>query len=139
MNALIQDLVNKLVVVLRSESFKTYTLDCSVLVNGTLDISTLTTEPTKFETKLIEAVTESTILQFYQNSTYNLEYFLKIMVYGRDGSDLKLPTDESPVLTELAIIDNSAFTLTPNTTLKAPRRFFRIGVAQVRRMYNYID
>lgn len=61
-----------------------------------------------------------------------LEYYLKIMVFGRDGNNLPLPVDESPVLTELAMIDNSAFSITPNVTLKAPRRFFRIGVAQVK-------
>lgn len=86
----------------------------------------------QFETKLSEVIAESTILKFHHNSTFHLEYFLKVMVFGRDGNDLKLYADESPALTELGMIDNTAFTITPNVSLKAPRRFFRVGVAQVR-------
>lgn len=115
------------------DSFKVHALDCSVFTNGSTDLSTVSSnsDPNQFESRLIESVSTSAIVQFYQNSTYNLEYFLKVMVFGRDGNELRMPIDESVVLTELAMIDNSAFKITPNVSLKSPRRFFRIGIAQV--------
>ncbi|XP_055304771.1 ionotropic receptor 25a [Sitodiplosis mosellana] len=133
LNTFIRDLVTKLVTVLRVDNFKSHLSDCSALTNGSSDSSATssTLDPNEFETRLMEAVTTSpALLQFYQNSTFNLEYFLKIMVFGRDGNELRMPTDESVVLTELAMIDNAAFSITPNISLKSPRRFFRIGVAQ---------
>lgn len=134
MNSFIREIVTHLVPVLRTDNFKSYTLDCSVLTNGSSDLGTTSSsfsDPTEFESRLVEAVATSPLLQFYQNSTFRLEYFLKIMVFGRDGNELPVPTDESVVFTELAMIDNSAFSITPNVSLKSPRRFFRIGVAQV--------
>lgn len=129
----IHELINKLVPILRMDNFKLYSLDCSDLINGTTDLSSSaqSEELTLFETRLTEIVAASPILQFYQNSTFNIEYYLKMMVFGRDGNELRLMADESPVLTELAMIDNSVLTITPNVSLKAPRRFFRIGVSQV--------
>lgn len=129
----LRELINKLVPTLRADDFKLYSTDCSDSINGTTDLSTsaLHKEPTPFETRLAETVVSSPILQFYQNSTFNVEYYLKMMVFGRDGNELRLSADESPVLMELAMIDNSAFTVTPNVSVKAPRRFFRIGVSQV--------
>lgn len=120
--------------VLRADEFKNYSPDCSNLMNGSAELSPTSQnpDPTPFETRLFETAASSPLLQFYKNTTYMLEYYLKIMVFGRDGNNLPLPMDESPALTELAMIDNSAFSITPNVTLKAPRRFFRIGVAQVK-------
>lgn len=119
--------------VLKVDAFKTYSPDCSSLVNGTSDLSATTSQPEQnaFETRLAESVVETPLIQFYPNSTFHLEYYLKVMVFGRDGNDLRLTPDESPVLTELAMIDNSAFNIVPNISLKAPRRFFRIGIADV--------
>lgn len=119
---------------LKVDAFKLHSPDCSALVNGTVDLSATTSqpEPNTFESRLAESIVETPLIQFYPNSTFHLEYYLKVMVFGRDGNDLPLTSDESPVLTELAMIDNSAFNIIPNISLKAPRRFFRIGVAHVR-------
>lgn len=134
MHVFIRELISKIVPVLRVDDFKAYSPDCSVLVNGSSELSPTSSNPdsTQFEMRLFETAASSPMLQFYKNTTFMLEYYLKIMVFGRDGNNLPLPVDESPVLTELAMIDNSAFSITPNVTLKAPRRFFRIGVAQVK-------
>lgn len=117
---------------LNADNFKSHSPDCAALVNGTSDITTTSSslEPTAFETRLSESIAETPLLQFLPNSTFKLEYYLKVMVFGRDGNNLRLLADESPVLTELAMIDNSAFNIVSNVSLKAPRRFFRIGVAQ---------
>lgn len=133
MNSFTRELFNKLIAVLHAGNFESHTLNCSTLGDSVsnFDIVPLSnSEPTTFEKKLSEIVQEVPILQFHQNSTYNIEYFLKVMVFGRDGNELPLLVDESPVLTELGTIDNFAFSITPNISLKAPRRFFRIGVAQ---------
>lgn len=121
--------------VLRVDSFKPYTLDCSTLLNGTSDSGAAApqNEPNAFETRMSEAFSSAPLIQMYPNSTFKVEYFLKMMVFGRDGNNLLLPPDESPILTELAMVDNTAFNIKPNVTLSAPRRFFRIGVAQVKK------
>lgn len=136
MNSFIRELFNKIVSVLRADNFKSYVTDCSVLTNGSSDLSaqSLSIDPNEFETRLAEAVATSPLLQLYRNSTFNLEYFLKVMVFGRDGNELRMPIDESVALTELATIDNSAFSITPNVSIKSPRRFFRIGIAQVQNL-----
>lgn len=134
MNSFIYELITKLVPLLRVNNFKSHILDCLVLINGSSDLTSslsLTLDPNEFETRLVEAVAISPLLQLYRNSTFNLEYYLKVIVFGRDGNELRMPIDESVVLTELAEIDNSAFSITPNVSLKSPRRFFRIGIAQV--------
>lgn len=132
MDVYLKEALGKLTGILRTKNFKLNTFDCSPLINGT-DLSTTSnpTTITPFETQLIEMVAASPLLKLYPNSTYQIEYFLKISVFGRDGSTFPLPIDESPVLTELAMIDNAEFNLTPNVSLQAPRRFFRIGVAPV--------
>lgn len=126
--------MNKLVSVLRVDSFKSHSLDCSTLINVTSDSSMifLQNEPTAFEARMREAFSNLPMIQMYPNSTFKVEYYLKMMVFGRDGNNLELPTNESPILTELAVIDNTAFNIKPNVSLKAPRRFFRVGVAQVK-------
>lgn len=134
MNSFTRELFIKLILVLRTGNFQSHTLNCSILSDGSSDFDIVplsNSEPTTFEKRLSEIVREVPLLQFYQNSTYNIEYFLKVMVFGRDGNELPLLGDESPVLTELATIDNLAFNIKPNISLKAPRRYFRIGVAQV--------
>lgn len=134
LDSFIRNLISKLVPLLNADNFKSYSPDCSALVNGTSsDVSTASSrlDPTAFETRLSESVAETPLVQFSTNSTFKLEYYLKVMVFGRDGNNIRLLADESPVLTELAMIDNSAFNIISNVSLKAPRRFFRIGVAQV--------
>lgn len=129
-----RDVSKKLISVLRMYNFKSHVLDCSVLNNGTSDSSTThpSMDSNEFGSRLVEEVAESPLLTFYRNSTHKIEYFLKVVVFGQDENDLRLPTDETTVaLTELAMIDNSVFSVTPNVSFKAPRRFFRIGVAQV--------
>lgn len=118
--------------VLRFDHFKSTILNCSILIdnNSELHMISQNTGFNEFETRLSEAITESQLLEYYQNTTYNIEFFLKVTVYGRN--ELRMPADESVVLTELAMIDNSDFTITQNLSLKAPRRFFRIGIGQVK-------
>lgn len=127
----LRELISKLVTVLRADSFKSYSIDCAL--NGTFDESAAFAQkaPTPFEIRMAEAFSSVPLIQMYPNSTYKVEYFMKMMVFGRDGNDLLLPADESPILTELAMIDNTAFDVKPNVSIKAPRRFFRIGVSQV--------
>lgn len=118
---------------LRVDSFKSNLLDCSNLLNGTTDFSATFSqnEPTVFENRMAEAFNGAPLIQVYSNSTFKVEYYLKMMVFGRDENNLQFPADESPILTELAMIDNTAFNVKPNVSIKAPRRFFRVGVAQV--------
>lgn len=120
--------------VLRFDHFKSTILNCSILIDNNSDLHMLSqnTDFNEFETRLSEAITESQLLKYCQNTTFNIEYFLKVTVYGRDGNELRMPADESVVLTELAMIDNTDFTITRNNSLKAPRRFFRIGIGQVK-------
>lgn len=129
----LRELIGKLVAVLRVESFKSSSLDCSSLINGTSYSSTtfVQNEPTAFETRMTETFRSVPLIQMHLNSTFKVEYYLKMVVFGRDNNNLRLPADESPILTELAMIDNSAFNIRPNVSLKAPRRFFRVGVTQV--------
>lgn len=119
--------------ILSAENFESHSVNCSLLSDGStnFDIAQLSnSELTTFEKRLSEIVQEVPLFHFYQNSTNNIEFFLKVSVHGRDGNELPLLADESPVLTELATIDNYVFSVTPNISIKAPRRFFRIGVAQ---------
>lgn len=120
--------------VLRVDSFKSYSLDCSTFLNGTSELvaSFPQNDPNAFETRMTEAFSSAPLIQMYPNSTFKVEYYLKLMVFGRDGNNLLMPPDESPILTELAMIDNTAFNIKPNVSLNAPRRFFRIGVAEVK-------
>lgn len=125
--------------ILREDNFKTSVFDCSTLLNGTTDLNA----PTKdldlndFESRLVEKVSKSPLLKLHRNSSFNIEFFLNIMVFGRDGNELPLPIDESIILTNLAVIDNNAISATANVSVKAPRRFFRIGVAEVKKKYYY--
>lgn len=116
------------------DNFKSYSLDCSNAFNGTSEVSATfpQNDPNAFETRMTEAFGSTPLIQMRPNSTFKMEYYLKLMVFGRDGNNLLLPSDESPILTELAMIDNMAFNIKPNVSLNAPRRFFRIGVAQVK-------
>lgn len=87
-------------------------------------------EPNAFENQLrAEFVQESNIVQLVANTTNRLEYFLNLEIVGRDGNDVPLMANESPVILELAVVDNEAITVTSNVTIKGPRRFFRVGIA----------
>lgn len=138
MDVFMKELFTKLVVVLRSFNFEQHTIDCANVLgaNSTELTSDASKGPTPFETSLMESVSTSRILQMYPNSTYNIEYFLNVMVFGRDGNNLPLMPDETPVLTELATIDNVDIRATPNVSVTAPRRFFRIGISAVSLTYH---
>lgn len=141
LDTFLRELINKLVAVLRADSFKSNSLDCSGLLNGTTDVSAtfVQNEPTAFENRMAEAFNGVPLIQMYSNSTFKVEYYLKMMVFGREDNTLQLPADISPVLTELAMIDNTEFNIKPNISIKAPRRFFRVGVAHVieRKYYTF--
>lgn len=126
------ELFNKVIPLLRAENYRQYSVDCSVFFNGTeMIVDSYKPPVTVFETKLLEIVSSSSVLQMYPNSTYNVEYFVNVMIFGRDGNNLPLLADESPVLTELATVNNDDVRVTPNVSMMAPRRFYRIGVAEV--------
>lgn len=104
-----------------SSSFQTNDMDVSI---------------TEFEKKFRENIMTFSNLVLYQpdKSPYSVEFSLSILMKGRDSSsDDKVPppSDESPVLKELAVIDNVALALINNATVTVPRRFFRIGIAPV--------
>lgn len=119
---------------MREANFKAETIDCPQLLNDSIDTSLLlgkNSEPNQFESQLIKAISQIPMIKQYENSSYTFEYYLKMNVFGREANDLRIPSDESHVLTDLATIDNKEFLLTPNVSMKAPRRFFRIGITEV--------
>lgn len=132
MDIYLAEAFGKIIDVLRKSNFESMAIDCSTAMNGT-DLATVSKPASiiKFEETFNEHVATSRLLQMYKNSTNIIEYYLKVSVFGRDGNEMAIVSDESPVLTELAMIDNSEFSLTPNVSLTAPRRFFRIGIGQV--------
>lgn len=132
MDIYLAEVLGKIIDVLRKNKFKSNAIDCSTSMNGT-DLTTVPKPVSiiKFEETLNEYVATTPMLQMYKNSTNSIEYYLQVSVFGRDGNELPIVLDESPILTELAIIDNTQFSLTPNVSLTAPRRFFRIGIGEV--------
>lgn len=132
MDIYLAEALGKIIDVLRKNNFESNAIDCSTSMIGT-DRATVSKPASiiKFEETLNEYVATTSMLQMYKNSTNSIEYYLKVSVFGRDGNEMPIVSDESPVLTELAMIDNSQFSLTPNVSLTAPRRFFRIGIGQV--------
>lgn len=122
---------------MREANFKAETIDCPQLLNDSIDTSLhgKNLERNQFERQLIEAISQVPMIKQYQNSSYSFEYYLKMNVFGREGNDIRIPSDESPVLTDLATIDNKELLLTPNISMKAPRRFFRIGITEVNREF----
>lgn len=69
------------------------------------------------------------VVQLVTNTTNRLVYYLNLGIVGREGGDLPLMENESPIIMELAVVDNEAVTVVANVTIKGPRRFFRIGIA----------
>lgn len=112
------------------DNFKTYSLDCATLDESS-DLSSLQTNPTAFETHLAQSIARFPLIRFSDSSFFKLEYYLNVMVFGRDRNDSPLTMDESPALSELATIDNSMVNVMFNDSLKSQQRFFRIGVTQV--------
>lgn len=129
----LKELLSKLISIIRESNLKIETFDCPNILNDSIDTSLLgkNSEPNQFESQLLEAISKMPIIKQYQNSSYSFEYYLKMNVFGREGNSLRVLSDESPVLTDLATIDNKEFLLTPNVSIKAPRRFFRIGITEV--------
>lgn len=126
----IHDLIDILMSLLSVDNFKTYSLDC-VTLNELSDLSSLQTNPTVFETQLAQLIARFPSIQFSDSSPFKLEYYLNVMVFGRDRNDLQLAMDESAVPLELVTIGNSVVNVMLNESLKSQRRFFRIGVIQV--------
>lgn len=125
-------MLGNVVGLLRANNFALNSFDCSTSSNGTeLTTNSKPATITQFESQLNEMVSSNAILQMYKNSTNSIEFYLKVSIFGRDGNELPIPSDESPILTELAMIDNNEFSLTTNVSLKGPRRFFRVGIAWV--------
>lgn len=88
-------------------------------------------EPTdsNFE-KLVrnEIAMRSEVIQHTANASNSLEYFLNLNSIGR-FENVPLLENESPAITDMAVIDNDGIFPSRNLTIKGPRRFFRIGVA----------
>lgn len=120
--------MSRLMMLLKSNTFETHSVKCSPSDNSTDVTSVEHFEMNSFENQLhAEFAGASNIVQFVTNTTNQLEYFLNLGIVGRDGSDVL--ANESPIITELAVVDNEAITVTSNVTIKGPRRFFRIGIA----------
>lgn len=132
-DSFLKELFVKLTAILRESEFKVQSLECPNIFNESMDsiTSVKNSEPNQFESQLFDAISTVQMIKQRLNSSYSFEYYLKVNVFGRDGNEFRLLPDESPVLTELATIDNAGFSLTSNVSLKSPRRFFRIGVAEV--------
>lgn len=109
-----------------------HSMTCSPTADDSTNLTT-SIEPitlNAFESQLrTEFDVRSNVVQLMSNTTNHLEYFLNLEVVGVDESDEALMVDESPIVMELAVVNNDAVTVAPNVTLKAPRRFFRIGIA----------
>lgn len=101
-------------------------------ITDTLSSTDMDVSITNFEAKFRENVVALSNLVLFQpdKSPYSVEFLLNILMLGHDASAERTP-DETPVLKELALIDNSAFSLLKNSTIATPRRFFRIGIAPV--------
>lgn len=130
----LREILGKLVTILKSSNFQSYNTECPSISDNSLATSPDTAKPSilnQFESQLIEMIATAPIIKQYQNISYRYEYYLNVGVFGRDGNDQRLVADESPVLIDLANIDNFEFSLFGNVTLNAPRRFFRLGVTEV--------
>lgn len=132
MDIYLAEAFGKIIDVMRKQNFELNAIDCLASMNGT-DLASVSKPASivRFEEALNEHVATTPMLRMYENSTTSIEYYVKVSVFGRDGNEMPIVSDESPILTELALIDHSQFSLTPNVSLTAPRRFFRIGIGQV--------
>lgn len=134
MDIFLREILGKLTGLLKSASFQSHTVECPAIGDSSPAAPPDTAKPAapnQFEGQLLEALASTTVVRQYQNISYRYEYYLNVDVYGRDGNNQRLEADESPVLMDLASIDNVEFIPTTNITLKAPRRFFRLGVTKV--------
>lgn len=85
---------------------------------------------TKFEEQIQNEILSNTkLIQSIKNASHELEYYIHLTLLGRFGGESKLANNESPAITELAIIDNNGISVPKNISIDAPRRFFRIGIA----------
>lgn len=134
MDIFLREILGKLTGLLKTTSFQSHTIECPAIGDSSPVAPPDTAKPSapnQFEGQLLEALASTTVIRQYQNVSYRYEYYLNVDVYGRDGNNQRLEADESPVLMDLASIDNVEFIPTSNITLKAPRRFFRLGVTKV--------
>lgn len=124
------DLLSRVTTLLKSTSLETHSVKCSPSDNSTEVTPLENTELNAFESKLrTEFAKAANIVQFVANQTNRLEYYLHLGIVGRDGSDVPLMPNESPIIMELAVVNNEAITVATNVTIKGPRRYFRIGIA----------
>lgn len=122
--------MSRLVAVLRANTFEVHSVKCSQSGNSTEITYVDHTELNAFENQVRNALSATTsVVQLVTNTTNQLEYYLNLGIVGRDGSDMPLMENESPIIMELAVVDNEAVTVAANVTIKGPRRFFRIGIA----------
>lgn len=122
------DLLTRLISLLRTNTFEMHSVKCSPAAGNVTD--DVAVDFTDFENQLrTEFPATPNLVQFVANTTNQLEYYLSLGIIGRDGSDVPLLVNESPIIIELAVVDNGAIIVTSNVTIKGPRRFFRIGIA----------
>lgn len=130
----LRELFGKLLSILKTSNLQSHNVNCPSTTDSSISTASgAATPPTpnQFEGQLLEMLTSTPIVKQYQNISYRYEYYVHVDVFGRDGNDQRLESNESPALMDLATIDNVEFVAAPNVTLKAPRRFFRLGVTQV--------
>lgn len=136
MDIFLREILGKVTGILKATNLQSHTVECPAIGDtspATPPDTAKPSAPNQFESQLLEALASTPIVRQYQNISYRYEYYLNVDVYGRDGNNQRLLPDESPVLMNLASIDNVEFVPTVNITLVAPRRFFRLGVTEVRR------
>lgn len=113
------------------------TLNCENDINNVTDdlSSSLTAVSiTDFERKFQDNIVAFSHLVLIQpdRSPFSVEFLLNMLMMGHDANgDEQLSANETPVLKELAVIDNTALSVINNSTVSSPRRFFRIGIAPV--------
>lgn len=85
---------------------------------------------TSFEQQFRDNIISAANVVQYQpdKAPYSIEYYLNLMMIGRDGP---IVLNETPIPKELASIDNAGLSLINNATLAPPRRFLRLGIAPV--------
>lgn len=128
----LRELFGKLLGFLKTSNLQSHNVNCPSTTESSLSTASgVATSPNQFEGQLLEMLTSTPIVKQYKNISYRYEYYVNVDVFGRDGNNQRLEKNESPALMDLATIDNVEFIPTANITLKAPRRFFRLGVTEV--------
>lgn len=116
---------------LQKNKFPKHTVQCQTNANSSDPLMEETDiKMTQFEEQIqSEILSNSRIIRSVANASHDLEYFIHLNLVGRYGDESRLASDESAVIADLAVIDNKGIAVARNTTITAPRRFFRIGIA----------